>query len=62
MRHLLQEGYLTEVKKKQYLDEDWSALLDDWSEQDSLRHRILAAGSRRNGLRRDADSHDLMKH
>ena len=40
VRHLLQEGYLSEVEKKRYLVEDWSALLDDWSEQDSLRDRV----------------------
>ena len=31
---------LSEVEKKRYLVEDWSALLDDWSEQDSLRDRV----------------------
>ena len=45
VKHLLQEGYLAEIEKKRYRLEEWSALLDDWAEQDSLSKRLSCGGT-----------------
>ena len=40
VKHLLHEGYLHEVGKKEYRVEDWQALLDAWVQQDRLKDRV----------------------
>lgn len=40
VRHLILEGHLREVAKKEYRVESWQALLDEWVQQDRLTDRV----------------------